>query len=161
MKDLLLLASILDERGLYKVASKLDKIARKVISQIAVPKLEYDYTKDIQTYKKLLYENPNNPKPAQEFLRKVNQANYLTPQQTMALNAQVERLIHLSKLPENQRSEINETIYNTVKNYDLDKPGIDEQTFERNWANSKMNKKVRPGLETYNILKSRFKTPQV
>ena len=159
MKDLLLLASILDERGLYKVASKLDKIARKVISQVAVPEPERDYTKDIQAYKKLLYENPNNPIPAQEFLSKVRQANYLTKQQEMAFNAQVERLIHLSKLPENQRSEINEKIYKTVKNYDLDKPDIDETTFEKNWTNSKLNKVPGPGLDTYHILKSRFKTP--
>ena len=162
-KDLIIqlvkVANNLDEMGFSKEANRLDKIARKVISLVAVPKPEYDYTKDIQTYKKLLYENPNNNKPAQEFLNKVNQANYLTTQQTMTFNAQVERLIHLSKLPEDQRSEINEKIYKTVKNYDLDKPDIDETTFEKNWTNSKLNKVPGPGLDTYNILKSRFRTP--
>lgn len=159
INSLIKVANNLDEMGFSKEANRLDKIARKVISLVAVPKPEYDYTKDIQTYKKLLYENPNNEKPAQDFLSKVIQANYLTKQQAMAFNAQVERLIGLSKLSEEDRSKINEKIYNTVKNYDLDKQGIDEQKFERNWENSRMKKNVRPGLDTYNILKSRFKTP--
>lgn len=162
-KDLIIqlvkVANNLDEMGFSKEANRLDKIARKVISQNSVPEPERDYTKDIQTYKNLLYKDLNNPIPAQEFLSKVLQANYLTKQQEMAFNAQVERLIGLSKLSEEDRSKINEKIYNTVKNYDLDKQGIDEQTFERNWENSRMNKNVRPGLDTYNILKSRFKTP--
>ena len=153
-------ANSLDIMGLVKEANSLDNIARKVISQdTTIPEPEGDYTKDILTYKKLLYADIKDPKPAQEFLRKVNDAKYLTSQQAIAFNAQAERLIGLSKLSENDRSTVNELLYNTTRKYKLDDPKIDETEFEKNWAKSKMQKEYGPALNTYNILKSRFKTP--
>ena len=159
--EIIKVANSLDALGFVKEANSLDNIARKVISQVTVPEPDGDYTKDIQTYKRLLYQDIDNPTPALEFYKKVIDKNYLTSQEQFAFSAQTERLIGLSKLSENNRSTVNELLYNTTRKYKLDDPKIDETEFEKNWVKSKMQKKYGPALNTYNILKSRFKTPQV
>ena len=156
--EIIRIANSLDVMGFVKEANSLDNIARKVISQDAsIPEPEGDYTKDIQTYKQLLYKDINNPTPALEFKRKVHEANYLTNQQAIAFDAQVERLIGLSKMSEDDRSEVNELLYNTTRKYKLDDPAIGETDFEKNWAKSKMKKEYGPALNTYNILNARFR----
>ena len=160
--EIIRIANSLDVMGFVKEANSLDNIARKVISQVTVPEPEGNYTKDIQTYKELLYADIDNPTPATEFLRKVHKANYLTPQQAFAFDAQVERLIGISKMSEKDRSKVNELLYNTTKKYKLDDPGISETDFEKNWTNSKLTKKMNsPSLKTYNILRARFQNPKV
>jgi hypothetical protein len=94
-------------------------------------------------------------------LRKVNEAKYLTPKEEIAFNSQAERLIGLSKMSEDDRSKVNELLYNTTKKYKLDDPTIDKTEFENNWAKSKMKKEYGPALNTYNILNARFRTPKV
>lgn len=155
-------ANSLDAIGFVKEANSLDKIARKVISQVEVPEPEGDYTKDIQTYKRLLYADINNPTPALEFYKKVIDKNYLTPQQQFAFSAQTERLGKMRKMKEEDRSKVNELLYNTTKKYKLDDPTIGETDFEKNWTNSKLTKDLNSAsLDTYNILRARFRTPKV
>lgn len=157
--EIIRIANSLDVMGFVKEANSLDNIARKVISQVAVPEPEGNYTKDIQTYKELLYKYINNSKPAKDFLRKVHDAKYLTNQEAIAFDAQVERLRKMRKITEKERSEVNELLYNKTKKYKLDDPAIGETEFEKNWTNSNLTKDLNTvSLDTYNILKSRFRT---
>jgi hypothetical protein len=161
--EIIKVANSLDALGFVKEANSLDNIARKVISQVAVPEPARDYTKDILTYKKLLYQDIDNPTPAKEFLRKVMDKNYLSPQQSFAFSAQTERLGKMRKMTEENRSKVNELLYNKVQKYDLDKPNISETDFEKNWEKTKLTKKDlnSPSLGTYNILRARFRNPKV
>jgi hypothetical protein len=155
--EIIKVANSLDALGFVKEANSLDNIARKVISQIAIPEPTGKYAEDIQTFKSLLYDKyPNNGSIAMQFSTKV--LNNLTPQEKKAWSAQTERIISLQKMSEKERSKINELLYNKVQKYDLDKPSIDENEFEKNWTKSNLSKNLNsPSFDTYNILKSRFR----
>ena len=155
--EIIKVANSLDALGFVKEANSLDNIARKVISQVAVPEPEGDYTKDIQTYKELLHADLDNRGPANEFHAKVISKEYLTPRQQLAFGAQVERLIQMSKFDEKERLQLNKTIYDLVKKYNLDDPNINEAEFEKRWKESKLNKQVPLVLSTYNILRAKLR----
>ena len=155
--ELIRVANVLDEMGLTKEANSIDKIARKVISQNTVPESAGDYAKDIQTYKELLHADLNNRGPAEEFHTKVISKGYLTLKQQLSFGAQVERLIQMSKFDENERLQLNKTIYDLVKKYNLDDPNINEAEFEKRWTESKLNKQVPYVLSTYNILRAKLR----
>jgi len=77
--EIIRIANSLDVMGFVKEANSLDKIARKVISEDAsIPEPENDYTKDIQTYKRLVFEDATNTKRADKFALKVYKSGYLT-----------------------------------------------------------------------------------
>ena len=155
--ELIKVANALDEMGLTIEANSIDKIARKVISQTTMPEPEGDYAKDIQTYKKLLLENTDQS-IVRDFSVKVLKSNYLTPEQKMAWSAQTERINKLSKLSPEKRSEINEVLYKKVKNHGLEDSDIDIDEFEKRWKKSQLNKDLNsPSLDTYNMLRAKFK----
>lgn len=163
--EIIRIANSLDVMGFVKEANSLDKIARKVISQDAtIPEPENDYTKDIQTYKKLVFEDATNTKRADKFATKVYQSGYLTEAQKKAFTAQKERIIGMYNAVKGDRGQydkINKDLYDTMFKNKLDEQGISTEEFENRWQKSKLNKTTRPQLETYNILKSRFQTTKV
>jgi len=159
--ELIKVANALDEMGLTKEANSLDKIARKVISQTTAPEPEGDYAKDIQTYKKLLLENTDQT-IARDFSVKVLKSDLLTAEQEIAWSAQTERINTLSKLSPEVRSQINEELYKKVKNHGLEDSDIDIDEFERRWEKSQLGKKQNsPSLDTYNMLRAKFKDSKV
>jgi len=96
MKSLFLLASVLDECGLYKVASKLDKIAQIQLPtftfQPARNKDDYDdrYQTLISDYKEKLQRGD---RAGALWILNVDAKKYLTTQQQIAFKNQAARIL--------------------------------------------------------------------
>ena len=121
MKSLLLLASILDERGLYKMASKLDKIAQYGGSQQTTftfqparnqNDLNDRYQTLINYYKELIQQGDRT---GALWILNVDAKKYLTPQQQIAFKNQAARILSQNPVAKNM-----EDFDLTIDNYGTD-----------------------------------------
>jgi hypothetical protein len=137
MKDLLLLASILDEHGLYKVASKLDKIAQiagpqqtTFTFQPARTKSDYDqrYQNLINHYKELIQQGD---RMGALSILNFDAKKYLTPNQQIVFKKQTDRILR-----ENPVAKDMEYFNLTIDDYGADfglPMARDKREFDMKW----------------------------
>ena len=137
MKELLLLASILDERGLYKVASKLDKIAQiggpqqtTFTFQPARTKSDYDqrYQTLINGYKELIQQGD---RMGALSILNFDAKKYLTPNQQIVFKKQTDRILR-----ENPVAKDMEYFNLTIDDYGVDfglPMARDKKEFDMKW----------------------------
>ena len=121
MKSLFLLASILDERGLYKMASKLDKIAQyggpqQTTFTFQPARNQNDWNDRYQTlinhYKELIQQGDRT---GALWILSVDAKKYLTPQQQIVFKRQADKILSQNPVAKNM-----EDFDLTIDNYGSD-----------------------------------------